>query len=94
MKGFIFLMFISLFNFSFAGDLTQGGGGGTKEPTIIRGSMVMEKSNGMGIELRSGHLIELNGEKSMNTNRPFREISKINESGSRFDAGGDGSGGG
>jgi hypothetical protein len=51
MKGFIFLMVFSLFNFSFAGDLTEGGGGGRiKEPTITRGSMVMEKSNGLGIE--------------------------------------------
>lgn len=44
MKGFIFLMLISLPNFSFAGDLTQGGGGGSKiEPKITDKMMVYEK---------------------------------------------------
>jgi hypothetical protein len=94
MKGFIFLMLFSLINFSFAGDLTQGGGGGTKEPTVTRGRMVLDKANGVGIELRTNHLIDSNGGKSMISNKPFREISKINEHGAQFVAGGDGSGGG
>jgi hypothetical protein len=42
----LFFISISLY----AGTLTEGGGGGTKEPTITRGRMVMEKSNGLGIE--------------------------------------------
>lgn len=93
MKGFIFLMLFSLMNFAFAGDLTEGGGGGRiKEPTITRGRMVMEKSN--GIELRTGHLNDPIGGKSMDTKKPFREISNINNPGPGFVAGGDGSGGG
>ncbi len=93
MKFFISVLFI--ISASFAGDLSEiGGGGRIKEPTITRGRMVMEKSNGMGVELRSGHLIGPHGGKSMDTNKPFREISNINNPGPGFVAGGDGSGGG
>ena len=46
------------------------------------------------IELRTGHLIDHIEVKSVIPNKSLREFSNLNEPGSRFVRGGDGSGGG
>jgi hypothetical protein len=46
------------------------------------------------IELRSGHIIDPIEVKSVILNKSLMELSNLNESGSRFVHGGDGSGGG